>query len=256
MSSRKDNHKVMDMLEKMGMVKKVEDENSLAESMESGPTVQTPGPPAPEPAIARQPEPATVRQPEPAPVPRFEPRFEPRSEPLPARQPVRPEKTYGVSDKVLGKSFWDDNDLIPDESPDTDRFMEVGELYKRFSIKPSGVDTVYLLGEYIRTLPESLPPEMRRSIVLKIVSASGFDFDRLLNDGIDRVSRLNDYSATFATHTEEVVERYNEEIEVLQRQIESIREAINDRKNLHKRQFLEIEGEAQRLKDILDFITK
>ncbi len=239
MSSRKDNHKVMDMLEKMGMVKKVEDEDSLTESVESMADVQIPDPPAPDQLAARQ------FNPLPPPAPRTEetPQF-------------RLDKTYGVSDRVINRSFWDEEDIITDEGPDADRFMEVSELYKRFNLKPSGIDTVYLLEEYIRTLPESLPPEMRRSIVLKIVSASGFDFDRLLNDGIDRVSRLNDYSATFAAHTEEVVARYNEEIEVLQRQIESIRETISERKNLHKRQFLEIEGEAQRLKDILDFITK
>lgn len=256
----------MDMLEKMGMVKKVEDDSLLgpegSESQSEAPSFAAA--PVRDEAAAEPDRPDPVRRApakpaqEEAPAAKRQP--EPEVRPRPATvHPLKPEKTYGVSDSLLSKSFWEDEDDAEAPitgSPDEDRFLSVEELYERFHLKPAGIDTVYLLEEYIRTLPESLPPEMRRSIVLKIVSASGFDFDRLLNDGIDRVSRLNDYSATFASHTEEVVARYNEEIETLQRQVEGIREAINERKNLHKRQFLELEGEAQRLKDILDFITK
>ena len=301
MASRKDNHKVMDMLEKMGMVNKIEDDDAFAGLTKSIVSVQTPDisisdPPAPKPPVPapapRQESPPPVRPaprqdppPPVRPMPRQDPpppirpvprqemippivRPAPRQESPPPRPPVpvppprqdisapKTERTFELSDMVLGKSFWDNDLLEADSGPSADDFTEISELYRRFNLKTSGLDTVYLLEDYVRTLPESLPPEMRRSIVLQIVTASGFDFDKLLNDGIDRVSRLNEYSATFASHTEEILARYNDEIDALQRQIEGIRETINERKNLHKRQFLEIEGEAQRLKDILDFVTK
>ena len=254
MSSRRDNRKVMDMLEKMGMVKKTEDDEA-----ETGYRATT--------AVITLPEPSTVQTAVQAATRLVSPQITRQEAGQPVRQEIpqlarqeatqiRADKTYGVSERVLGKSFWEDESIQAESGPDADVFTEVIELYKRFSLKLEGIDTVYLLEEYIRTLPESLPPEMRRNIVLKIVAASGFDFDRLLNDGIDRVARLNDYSAEFAAHTEEVLARYNGDIESLQHKIERIRETINERKNLHKRQFLEIEDEAKRLKDILDFFTK
>lgn len=139
---------------------------------------------------------------------------------------------------------------------DWDNFAEIGDIYRMYGMPLGGVDTVFLLEEYIATLPDSLPAEMRRSIVLKIVSASGFDYDRLLNDGIDRVTKLNEYSASFAERTDDLVAANTAEIEALTQKIEHIKEQIAERKNLHKRQFLAVEGEAQRLKEVLDFITK
>jgi len=150
-------------------------------------------------------------------------------------------------------TVWDDE---PPGGPDVNRFTEIRELYALLGMQTSGPSTVYLLEEYMKTLPDSLPAESRRSIIIKLVAAAGFDFDRLLNDGVDRVARLTEHASTFAQRTDEIVARYNSEIEVLERQILSIRNVIEDRKNLHKKQFLAIETEAKRLREVLDFITK
>ncbi|MDR1693082.1 MAG: hypothetical protein LBR72_06965 [Oscillospiraceae bacterium] len=207
--SKKDN-RVMDVLEKMRVIKKTDDDLDFVQ----------------ETYIPAQPEAERV-----------------------AAQPVRPAETpYGIGSE--------DTNLFFDEPNSADRYLDMEQLYGVFRMKTGGIDTIYLIESYISTLPETLPAELRRSIILKIISASGFDFDQLLNDGIDRVSQLNDYSAKFASRTEEIVERHNVEIDALERQIRQIREQINERKNLHKRQFLTIESEAQRLKDVLDFITK
>ncbi|MDR1669936.1 MAG: hypothetical protein LBR76_08260 [Oscillospiraceae bacterium] len=211
---KKDN-RVIDVLEKMRVIKKTEDD------LDFEPMTETYEAPQPEPERA-------------AAAP-------------PVYTPV-PETPYGIENK--------DSSLFWEEPNTADRYLDMDQLYGTFHMKTSGIDTIYLIESYISTLPETLPAELRRSIILKIINASGFDFDQLLNDGIDRVSQLNDYSAKFASRTEEIVERHNVEIDALERQIQQIREAINERKNLHKRQFLTIESEAQRLKDVLDFITK
>ena len=223
MSQRKDGNKVLDVLEKMRVIKKTDEE---AELEFDAPESEAP---IPEPEEAAPPAP-----------------------PPPVYNPPVPETPYGISGEDHSL-FWDES---PQSGVSTDQYLDIGQLYSVFHMKTEGVDTVYLIESYISTLPETLPAELRRSIILKIIAASGFDFDQLLNDGIDRVSQLNDYSARFASRTEEIVERHNVEIDALERQIQQIREAINERKNLHKRQFLTIESEAQRLKDVLDFITK
>lgn len=235
MSPKKDSSKVMDMLEKMGMVKKVDDELDSAAITDAADEAVTS--PVLDYTDIPEPEFASARPQEPAPSPAYA---------------VAPETPYGIS-REENSLFWDES---PATGNEVDGYLDIELLYRVFGMKTSGVDTVYLLESYIKTLPETLPAELRRSIILKIVAASGFDFDLLLNDGIDRVSRLNDYSTTFAARTEEIVERHNVEIDALERQIQQIRELINERKNLHKRQFLTIESEAQRLKDVLDFITK
>jgi hypothetical protein len=153
----------------------------------------------------------------------------------------------------IDSSFWVDT---PNVDSTVDRYLDTAELYTNFRMKLSGIDTIYLIEEYMKTLPDSLPVELRRSIIIRIVASSGFDFEKLVNDGIDRVTRLNEYATQFATRTDEVVTRQNAVIDDLERQIAAIRTEIDERKNLHKQQFLTIEGEAQRLKEILDFITK
>jgi len=226
-SQRKESNKVLDVLEKMRVIKKSDEDFEPDFDM-------------PE-AEYTEPEPEDIR-PAPAPVP---------APAQPVYTPV-PETPYGISGEDHSL-FWDES---PQTGMSTDQYLDIGQLYSVFDMKTAGTDTIYLIESYISTLPETLPAELRRSIILKIVAASGFDFDLLLNDGIDRVAQLNDYSSRFASRTEELVERHNVEIDALERQIQQIRETINERKNLHKRQFLTIESEAQRLKDVLDFITK
>lgn len=251
MSSKNDSPKVMNVLERMGMVRKAD-----AQEPEDYETLETGQAPAGERYVPQEPE---VRQTVPVQdffIPEYEP--EPPIKPVVVRNEPKQsmytfENKIGAGDNVNESSFWDDS---PTVTTDTDRFMDVEEIYRALNIKTGGTDTIYLVEEYMRTLPDSLPAESRRAIIMKIVAASGFDFDKLLNDGIDRVTKLNEYAATFAQQTDKIVARHNSELDALEKQIQRVRELIGERKNLHKRQFLTIENEAQRLKEVLDFITK
>jgi len=247
MAPKRDTSKVMDVLAKMGAVKRVEDPDE--------PQMDAAGLEYMDEALENAgmyndfyqdqevpPDPDGFAMPEAAPAP--------ASYGAPAYAPA-PETPYGIPNADSGIL-----DEVSPEMANTDQYLGLEQLYQSFAMPVSGVNTIYLIESYMKTLPDTLPAELRRSIILKIVDASEFNFDSLLNDGIDRVSRLNEYSSLFAARTEEVVERHNVEIDALERQVQQIRELINERKNLHKRQFLSIESEAQRLRDILDFITK
>jgi hypothetical protein len=181
--------------------------------------------------------------------------FQPEPEVIaPVFTPPAPEPPPVVAQPAT-LSNWPSSDFTPAKT-DYDAFTEVSDIYRGLNIPLSGTDTIYLIEEYISTLPDTLPAEMRRSIVLKIVSASGFDFDRMLNDGIDRVTRLDDYSSNFSARTSEILAEYEQEIVDLNEKINSIKVDMDERKNLHKKQFMSLEAEAQRLKEVLDFITK
>ena len=136
-----------------------------------------------------------------------------------------------------------------------DRYLEIDEVYEALSIRSKRTDSIYLVEEYLLTLPDSLPDESRREIVAKIVSASGFDYDRLMGDGVLRVKMLKEYAERFAQYTEDYVAARNVELDALDQQIVRIRTLIEGRRELHKKQFFAIEAEAQRLKDIITFIS-
>ena len=137
----------------------------------------------------------------------------------------------------------------------TARYLDIEELYEALSLRSKRTDTIYLIEEYLKTLPESLPDESRREIVSKIVAASGFDFDLLIGDGVLRVKMLKEYAERFAKYTDDFVSARNTEVDELEQQIMRIRRQIENRRDLHKKQFFAIEAEAQRLKDILTFIS-
>ena len=137
----------------------------------------------------------------------------------------------------------------------TDRYLEITELYDALAIRSKRTDTIYLIEEYLKSLPDSLPEDSRREIVGKIVAASGFDYDLLMGDGVLRVKMLKEYAERFANHTDEYIAARQNELDELDRQILRERKLIENRRELHKKQFFTIEAEAQRLKDILSFIT-
>ena len=137
----------------------------------------------------------------------------------------------------------------------TERYMAVDELYEALAMSKKRTDTIYLIEEYFKTLPDSLPEESKRDIVSKIVAASGFDYDLLMGDGVLRVKMLKEYAERFALYTEDYVSIRQAELDELDRQVARIRKLVEERRELHKKQFLTIEKEAQRLKEILTFIA-
>jgi len=137
----------------------------------------------------------------------------------------------------------------------TDRFLNIDELYSALALRSKKTDSIYLIEEYLDTLPGSLPDTQRRDIVNKLLAASGFDYDLLMGDGVLRVKMLKEYAERFARHTDDYIAARQAEIDELDKQILRARRLIENRRDLHKKQFFSIEAEAQRLKEILTFIS-
>ncbi|MDR2598810.1 MAG: hypothetical protein LBC73_00865 [Oscillospiraceae bacterium] len=137
----------------------------------------------------------------------------------------------------------------------TDRYLNINELYDALALRSKKTETVYLIEEYLQTLPDSLPDSQRREIVGKIINASGFDYDLLMGDGVLRVKMLKEYAERFARHTDDYIAARQAEIDEMEQRILRTRRLIDNRKELHKKQFFTIEAEAQRLKEILTFIS-
>jgi len=137
----------------------------------------------------------------------------------------------------------------------TEKYLDIDELYEALELVAKRTDTIYLIEEYLKSIPDSLPDDSRREIVRKIVAASGFDFNLLMGDGILRVKMLKDYAGKFAKYTDDYISERNAEVDEYEQEIMKIRRMIENRRELHKKQFFAIEAEAQRLKEILTFIS-
>lgn len=137
----------------------------------------------------------------------------------------------------------------------TDRYLNINELYDALALRSKKTDTIYLIEDYLQTLPGSLPDSQRRDIVAKILASSGFDYDLLMGDGVLRVKMLKEYAERFARHTDDYIAARQAELDELDQQMMRTRKLIENRKELHKKQFYTIEAEAQRLKEILTFIS-
>jgi len=137
----------------------------------------------------------------------------------------------------------------------TERFLNTEELYDALALRSKKTDSIYLIEEYLQTLPASLPDAQRRDIVGKLIEASGFDYDLLMGDGVLRVKMLKEYAERFARHTDDYIAARQAEIDEMDQGILRARRLIENRKDLHKKQFFSIEAEAQRLKEILTFIS-
>ena len=215
-------------------------------------------PPRAEPSKAV--EPPKAERPMVAEAPRTE---QPRTA-APVQQTASPGGFGSFSDGAPRNEFTASNDGFgapeirqqqPSPEDYTDRYLDIEDLYEVLSLKSKRTDTIYLVEEYLKTLPDSLPDESRREIVGKIVSASGFNYDLLMGDGVLRVKMLKEYAERFARHTDDYVAARQAELDELDRQILRVRKLVEDRRELHKKQFFAIEAEAQRLKDILTFIS-
>jgi len=149
--------------------------------------------------------------------------------------------------------------VAPERAPTpenyTDRFLNTEELYEALALRSKKTDSIYLIEDYLQTLPGSLPDVQRREIVNKLIAASGFDYDLLMGDGVLRVKMLKEYAERFARHTDDYIAARQNELDELDQQILRIRRLIENRRDLHKKQFYSIEAEAQRLKEILTFIS-
>ena len=233
-------------------------------------------PETPEPVEREQPRPIEREQPrpvereQPRPIEREQPRPIEREQPRPVEVSISTSHYVGVDpfkEEPVKFSTLDEEDeqikapaleVQPEPPPPesyTERYLDIEELYEALALRSKRTNTIYLVEEYLKTLPDSLPEESRREIVAKIVAASGFDYDLLMGDGVLRVKMLKEYAERFARHTEDYVAARQAELDELDQQMMRVRKLIENRRELHKKQFFAIEAEAQRLKEILTFIS-
>lgn len=162
----------------------------------------------------------------------------PIDEAKPSTPESKPSSTYEIREEVK-----------------SDKLLSIQGVYNKFNLVAEGTNTIFIIDNFFKALPDYLPEDVKRQSVLNIISSSGMNIEGLLKDGSERLSVLKSYGQNFSENTERVVAEYENEIRILTEKISSYKSFIADRKKLQEEQTATLEYETQKIQNIIHFIN-
>lgn len=185
------------------------------------------------------------------------------------------EKINSAVEKIEGKNDTPDNKNKinnknkTNDKPETDKnfnetdyeknnthtnFMSVQQIYNNLNMEKEGINTIYIIDNFSKALPENLPTEVKKQSVLGLISASDMKLETLTQDGEKRLSELMKFMDGFSQKTEKVISESKLEIKKLEQQINKFKKIIKDREKLQEEQKATVNYEIERVQNIMDFI--
>lgn len=135
------------------------------------------------------------------------------------------------------------------------KLLKVSDIYKKYNINSEGINSLLIVESFQKALPDYLPTDVKRQSILNIIASSNVEVENLLKDGEEKLKSLNDFSESFTSETESVIAGFQEEIEKLKQKIDTFEEAIGDMKKLQNEQNYTIKYETEKINNILQFIN-
>ena len=167
---------------------------------------------------------------------------------------VQPE----ISDKSTLKA--NTTDLI-EESDDPvslirkKKLLKITEIYKNYDISTDGINSLSIVESFQKALPDYLPTDVKRQSILNIIESSNVKVGNLINDGIEKLNCLNEFSKSFSNESNEVVSNFEKEIKKLNEKINNYKTAIDNMKKLQTEQEFTVKYEMEKINNILQFIN-
>ncbi|KZL93392.1 hypothetical protein [Clostridium magnum] len=137
-----------------------------------------------------------------------------------------------------------------------ERNMHIHEIYDLYGIENSNVNTVFMLGNFINALPESLPYEVKKQSLMGIIAASNTNLRNLLSDGEKRLNALSKYTKEYNTSINNIIKEYNEEITKLNNLINTYNEEIHVKEAMLQEQSNTVQYEIEKINSIINFFKK
>lgn len=165
--------------------------------------------------------------------------------------------TSDLSDK--NENDIDDDIQKPVEesrSTQMDKLLKPEEIYNKFNLNNGGTNTIFIIDNFTKALPDYLPIEIKRQSVLNIISSSGMDIMKLLKDGNERLEVLKKFHENFSISTDKIIADHEKEIDRLIETINKYKKVISERKKLSDEQKAVIECETQKIQSIIEFINE
>ncbi len=135
-----------------------------------------------------------------------------------------------------------------------DKHMTVTEIYQTQNMKTDSWNTIFIIDEFLKALPQYLPDSVKRQSVTDIIISSGMQLDKLIHDGKERLTLLQNYLEQFSINNNKAIQEYEKDIERLTKQINQLNESITGIKRLQDTQKATIEYETQKITNIIDFV--
>jgi len=134
------------------------------------------------------------------------------------------------------------------------KLLKIDEIYRNFDILTEGINSLAIVESFQKALPDYLPTEVKRQSILNIIASSNVKVESLLRDGNDKLRCLNDFSEAFTKESNEVVSDFEKEIKKLTEKINNYKTAIDNMKKLHTEQDFTVKYEIEKINNILQFI--
>lgn len=131
--------------------------------------------------------------------------------------------------------------------------LTIEEIYSLYNLENSAVNTVFMLGNFINALPESLPRDVRKKSIISIINSADADLNKLLDDGKKRLNALQQFSNEYSKTTTNTVDEYKEKIAGLKKLISEYEEQIRISENHMKEQNSIIKYETEKINSITSF---
>lgn len=152
------------------------------------------------------------------------------------------------------------NSFAPEvtEKPNTfkfDRHNEIGDIYNTYNLKLEGINTIFIIENFLKALPEYLPEDVKRQSLFDIIASSGMNMEKLINDGSERLKSLNAFFDQFSTNTNKNIQDREKEIEALVKKINQCKTEIQGFEQLKDTQKATVEYEVQKVSNILRFVN-
>lgn len=134
-----------------------------------------------------------------------------------------------------------------------DKSLDISEIYTLFGIDSNKTNTIFMLGQFINAIPESLPHDIRKESVMNILTAAKSNFTDFIKDGEIRLNTLNDFTEKFHDTVNSKIDEYNMEISKLKSLISDYEIKIENKKNMLSKQDSTVKYELQKINSIINF---
>lgn len=136
-----------------------------------------------------------------------------------------------------------------------DRHNDISEIYNIYNLKLDGINTIFVIENFLKALPEYLPEDVKRQSLFDIIVSSGMSMETLMGDGSERLKSLNAFFDQFSTNTNKNIQEREKEIEVLVKKINQCKTEIQGLEQLRDTQKATIDYEVQKVSNILHFVN-
>ncbi len=134
-----------------------------------------------------------------------------------------------------------------------DKSLDISEIYALFGMDSNKTNTIFMLGQFINAIPESLPHDIRKESVMNILTAAKSNFTDFIKDGEIRLNTLNDFTEKFHHTVNSKIDEYNMEISKLKSLISDYEIKIENKKNMLSKQDSTVKYELQKINSIINF---